>query len=100
MATRGEGSSPGGAEHYGAARSATARASNAQKQARLLAARLAETAEGLAETLDDVAHTEEDHAKRSGSASARERAQRTRAKAEGERRDARKLREAWDPPQD
>ncbi|NMO94078.1 hypothetical protein [Actinomycetospora sp. TBRC 11914] len=97
MAVRDEGSRS--AESCDAATAASARAGKAQEHARQLAGRLADTAGHIAATLDQVAETREARPGYADSTSLRERARRTREKADGERRDARSLREAWGLPQ-
>ncbi|MFC5139268.1 hypothetical protein ACFPK1_13570 [Actinomycetospora rhizophila] len=72
------------------------RAAKATEAARALAARLASTAEDLADTLDEVAQSRDERTGAVQFPGDDDAAQRARDKAEGERRDARELREKWD----
>jgi hypothetical protein len=79
----------------------TARALQADDDARVLAARLARTALDVAATLDRVAATREAHAAQVGGAAAevlRGSARRARAMAESERAESRELRRTWRLP--
>lgn len=77
-----------------------ARATEARDRAQQVAERLAETAKDLAATMDHLAEARDRLAETTQIDPGRERhlAQRARDAAEGERQDAREMREKWDLP--
>jgi hypothetical protein len=74
------------------------RSENSIELARKTLLRLADTAEALAHTYDRIADRRETDARDAGCTNPHERAQITRLRADAERRDARQLRRAAEPP--